>query len=248
MHSLAGRDVLRRIHDVYRESTQSQLAQNIQHLFRMLPSHSPLRAPLVGILTQNLPMADAITLTGTSSAYINRARRSPPADSSPLFARYPHGVHRDKVKNVERDRTIALLTEHALIKYDAAQRPSYLHYDTCSEFYELYRVHMPDICSCILALVEADVIDRDDDLSSFMRRNLDLVEEYSSTFLALQESLPQLYSPPLAIIASYLVPGPQPRSRGFIESLKSTAKIRHADKSFLGCQCKASPPLCFLDP
>jgi hypothetical protein len=184
MHSHAGRDVLRRIHDVYRESTQSQLAQNIQHLFHMLPSHSPFRAPFVGILTQNLPMADAITLTATSSAYINRARRSPPADSSPLFARYPHGVHRDKVKNVERDRTIALLTEHALIKYDAAQRPSYLHYDTCSEFYELYRVHMPDICSCILALVEAEVIDRDDDLSSFMRRNLDLVEEYSSTFLA----------------------------------------------------------------
>jgi len=193
MHSHASHDVLRRLHDVYRQSTESQLAQNIQHLFRMLP-HFPLRSPLVGILTRNVPMADAISLTGASSAYVNRAGRSPPADSSPFFIRYPHGVHRDKVKNVERERTVALLTEHALIKFDAAKRPAYLHYDTCSEFFELYRARMSDICSSILALVEAEVVDRDDDLSSFMRRNIDFAQEFSSTFLALQESLPELCS------------------------------------------------------
>ena len=192
LHSRPGQEVIRRISAAYRESVQPTLAENVRYLFRVLPSHSPLRSPLVSILARDLPRDEAINLTAASSAYISRAIRAPPSDSSPLFDRYPQGVHRDKVKDVERKATVDLLTQHALIKRDSAKRVSYLHYEGCAEFYDLYRTHMADVVSSILALVEGGLVDSDDDISCFMRRNIEAIQIYSTIFASLQDSLPFL--------------------------------------------------------
>lgn len=246
LHCRPGQEVIRRISAAYRESVQPTLAENVRYLFRVLPSHSPLRSPLVSILARDLPRDEAINLTAASSAYISRAIRAPPSDSSPLFDRYPHGVHRDKVKDVERKATVDLLTQHALIKRDSAKRVSYLHYEGCAEFYDLYRTHMADVVSSILALVEGGLVDSDDDISCFMRRNIEAIQIYSTIFASLQDSLPFLPPGPLAVISSFLSPTLHCRSRGFVEMLKHKAKIHHAHKSFLGCQCKACIPACQL--
>jgi hypothetical protein len=200
----------------------------------------------VSILARDLPRDEAINLTAASSAYISRAIRAPPSDSSPLFDRYPHGVHRDKVKDVERKATVDLLTQHALIKHDSAKRVSYLHYEGCAEFYDLYRTHMADVVSSIVAFVEGGLVDSDDDISCFMRRNIEAIQIYSTIFASLQDSLPFLPPGPLAVISSFLSPTLHCRSRGFVEMLKHKAKIHHAHKSFLGCQCKACIPACQL--
>jgi hypothetical protein len=84
-HSKAGREILSQITDAYRQSLESQCFHNIGYLFRILPPHSSLRASLISILARNLPITDALSLTGMGRSYINRVRRSPPGDGSPLF-------------------------------------------------------------------------------------------------------------------------------------------------------------------
>jgi len=173
-------------------------------------------------------------------SYINRVRRSPPGDSSPLFDRYPRGVQRDKVGDAERKATIDFFINNALMKYDSKKRQSFVYYDSSSEFYDLYVHHMGDVISCVLALIQSGAVDPDDDLSSFMSRNLQVVEEFAETFCALENLFSFLPSNVVSIIASYLSPALVPRSRTFFDQLKISSKVHHAHKSFLACQCQAS--------
>lgn len=154
-------------------------------------------------------------------SYINRVRRSPPGDSSPLFDRYPRGVQRDKVGDAERKATIDFFINNALMKYDSKKRQSFVYYDSSSEFYDLYVHHMGDVISCVLALFQSGAVDPDDDLSSFMSRNLQAVEEFAETFCALENLFSFLPSNVVSIIASYLSPALVPRSRTFFDQLKS---------------------------
>jgi len=157
----------------------------------------------------------------------------PSGDSSPLFDRYPRGVQRDKVGDAERKATIDFFINNALMKYDSKKRQSFVHYDSSSEFYDLYVHHMGDVISCVLALFQSGAVDPDDDLSSFVSQNLQAVEEFAETFCALENLFSFLPSNVVSIIASYLSPALVPRSRTFFDQLKISSKVHHAHKSFL---------------
>ena len=76
---------------------QLQLARNASRLMSMLPTHSHHRAPLLHILSDNIPSSAAAGLLHSSASYIRDCKRQDPSISDLLTERYQRGTKRRRL-------------------------------------------------------------------------------------------------------------------------------------------------------
>jgi hypothetical protein len=76
----------------------AQIGQNATQLMSALPQHSHHRAPLLSILSKNIPSTTAATLLHASSSYIRNCKRKDYSGSELLQQKYASGVKRQKVQ------------------------------------------------------------------------------------------------------------------------------------------------------
>ncbi len=83
---------------------ESVIAANAIRLMSDLPSYSHLRRPLLSYLTAGLDTSRAATLFGVSPSAVRHALKEGfDADTTDLFAQYPHDVKRQKLNTLEQE-------------------------------------------------------------------------------------------------------------------------------------------------
>jgi len=243
-HSALGHDVVQGLASLGEQRNTpsgSQLAQNVSNLFSSLPPRSPVRAPLAAILTENLPVDEAASLSGSSSRFIYKARQLPLNSDSLLFCESTPGLKRRKVSEVERNALSDWMKEQCIIKYDQAHQPSFYHYEGEGAFFEAYKDHLGDIIQGVVDMLSAGLFSSDETLTRHLRENIERLYKRIYYFEMLDKKLPPAVKQEQLVvdhILSFLCEPFQARSRSFFDQIKRSNKIHHIRKSFLGCECE----------
>jgi hypothetical protein len=90
-------------------SPQLQLAHNASKLMTMLPKHSHHRAPLLSILSDNIPSSAAAGLLHSSASYIRDCKRQDPSSSDLLTQRYQPNTKRQRLAPDQLDAVFSFL-------------------------------------------------------------------------------------------------------------------------------------------
>jgi len=175
-HSALGHDVVQGLASLGEQRNTpsgSQLAQNVSNLFSSLPPRFPVRAPLAAILTENLPVDEAASLSGSSSRFIYKARQLSLNSDSLLFCESTPGLKRRKVSEVERNALSDWMKEQCIVKYDQAHQPSFYHYEGEGAFFEAYKDHLGDIIQGVVDMLSAGLFSSDETLTRHLRENIE---------------------------------------------------------------------------
>jgi hypothetical protein len=90
-------------------SPQLQLALNASKLMTMLPKHSHHRAPLLTILSDNIPSSAAAGLLHSSASYIRDCKRQDPTSSDLLTEKYQRNTKRRRLHPDQLDAVFSFL-------------------------------------------------------------------------------------------------------------------------------------------
>ncbi len=86
-----------------------QLAENASQLMASLPTHSHHRAPLLNILSGNIPSSAAAALLHSSASYIRDCKRKDPSSSDLLTQKYSSGVKRQRLSDDTLGRVFSFI-------------------------------------------------------------------------------------------------------------------------------------------
>jgi len=115
----------------------AQIGENATLLMASLPTHSHHRAPLLSILTHNIPSPIAAPLLHASDSYIRNVKRKDLCSSNLLQAKYAAGVKRQRTAP-ERQAQLCDFIATACPTKSGERSVTYHQYTTDSSLYSAY--------------------------------------------------------------------------------------------------------------